>query len=116
MYCYCYVYVMQNTIYIIYLIIFRQPVCVSTAYDRITQSVTFYLKIKSQETFRKLEIILWRSPHMFHIYSRLLGQVIVSHECALSANFADITFPTFDTANPREIPRVHVDVYTRRRT
>lgn len=29
------------------------------------------------------------------------GQVIVSHECALSANFGGVTFPTFDTANPR---------------
>ncbi|KYM81282.1 hypothetical protein ALC53_08353 [Atta colombica] len=38
---------------------------------------------------------------------------MVSHECALSANFASVTFPTFDRANPREIPRVHVDVYTR---
>ncbi|EFN72658.1 hypothetical protein EAG_06842 [Camponotus floridanus] len=42
--------------------------------------------------------------------------VIVSHVCALSANFVGVTFPTFDTANPREIPRVHVDVYAQRRT
>lgn len=48
------------------------------------------------------------------VCSSLIGQVLVSHECALSANFASVTFPTFDTANPREIPRVHdVDVYTR---
>lgn len=40
------------------------------------------------------------------------SHMTVSHECALSANFASVTFPTFDTANPREIPRVHVDVYT----
>lgn len=32
---------------------------------------------------------------------------------ALSANFGGVTFPTFDTANPREISRrVHVDVYS----
>ena len=53
------------------------------------------------------------AAHCTIAYSSLVGQVMVSHECALSANFASVTFPTFDRANPREIPRVHVDVYTR---
>lgn len=46
-------------------------------------------------------------------YSFARWQMVVSHECASSANFRGVTFPTFDTANPREIPRVHVDVYAR---
>lgn len=50
---------------------------------------------------------------MFH---SLLKQVIGSHVCALSATIVGVTFPTFDTANPQEIPRVHVDVYAQRRT
>jgi len=67
----------------------------------------------SCESWIVVQSVHARAVYSSIAYSSLVGQVIVSHECALSANFASVTFPTFDTVNPREIPRVHVDVYTR---